>query len=172
MAKKPYTVPCYHSHKPITVGPGTLYGGNCATPFYKDADYYVGLEILGANMNPKAFPWNEGEAFTFHIPNGGVPADVINFVKLVDWIGQKLEAGKSIHVGCIGGHGRTGLVLAAVCVMMGVGENLDPIGFLRSAYCPKAVETAAQVEFLALVFGCKSAVPYYVIKAQGKGYVA
>jgi hypothetical protein len=51
--------------------------------------------------------------------------------------------GKRVEVGCIGGHGRTGTILAC----MGVMAGLDPdssIDFVRSSYCDHAVETRDQ----------------------------
>lgn len=56
-----------------------------------------------------------------------------------------LCAGKRVLVFCMGGHGRTGTVLAALKAML-EPDTEDPIADVREAYCQKAVETDLQAE--------------------------
>lgn len=144
---------CYESHPALPLGGGrVIYGGSCGYPVVTDADIYVGLDYSMAT-NPMQYPWNSGEAFKFLIPDMGVPNDVTEFKKLIDWLSLQLIAQKKVHVGCIGGHGRTGMVLAAlVKVMMG---EVDAISYVRKHYCQKAVESNTQVRFLHEHFGIK-----------------
>lgn len=68
---------------------------------------------------------------------------------LVNGIIAKMEAGKLVEVGCLGGHGRTGTLIACV---LGKVENLtarQAILTLRDRYCEKVVETAAQCLLIA-----------------------
>jgi len=51
--------------------------------------------------------------------------------------------GSTIEVGCIGGHGRTGTVLACMAVLAGV-PGKDAVKFVRDHYCKHAVESARQ----------------------------
>ena len=76
---------------------------------------------------------------------------------MVKWLAKQVEAGKKVHVGCIGGHGRTGLVLAALARVM-IDEK-DAIAYVRKNYCHKVVETTAQVNFLAKHWGIAKADP-------------
>lgn len=65
----------------------------------------------------------------------------------------RIRTGEVVEIGCLGGHGRTGTMLAAV---IGLAEGLDAPAALRevrSRYCPHAVETSAQVELLRCVLG-------------------
>jgi hypothetical protein len=68
-----------------------------------------------------------------------------------------LHDGKSIHVGCIGGHGRTGTVLTAI--MAELTEKTDAIQWVRAHYCKKAVESEEQVDFLVKHYGVTTAKP-------------
>ena len=36
------------------------------------------------------------------------PSNVARFKKLVTWVCTQLQDGKTVHIGCIGGDGRTG----------------------------------------------------------------
>jgi hypothetical protein len=52
-------------------------------------------------------------------------------------------SGERVEVGCIGGHGRTGTILACMGVCAGL-EPAQSINFVRDSYCSHAVETADQ----------------------------
>jgi protein-tyrosine phosphatase len=61
--------------------------------------------------------------------------------------------GKVVEVGCFGGHGRTGTLLALI---IGEVEGLnapEAIKAIRTRYCDKAVETYDQVEGIARYLG-------------------
>lgn len=143
---------CYDSHPPLKIGNYRIYGGSCAYPVVHDADIYVGFDLSMAK-NEMSYPWVAGESFLFYIPDMGVPADRIGFKSLVEWIAKELENNLKVHIGCIGGHGRTGMVLAALVKHM--TGNEDAITYVRKHYCQKAVESNAQVEFLYKEFGIK-----------------
>jgi hypothetical protein len=59
--------------------------------------------------------------------------------------------GKTVHVGCVGGHGRTGIVISAIVAEL-TGKK-DAIQWVRKHYCKKAVESKAQVQFLMKHYG-------------------
>jgi hypothetical protein len=48
-----------------------------------------------------------------------------------------------VEVGCLGGRGRTGTVLACMAILAGV-PSADAVAWVRTAYRPEAVETAEQ----------------------------
>jgi protein-tyrosine phosphatase len=54
-------------------------------------------------------------------------------------------SGKRVWVGCMGGWGRTGLFLALLAKTCGVA---DPVGYVRSHYSPRAVETKEQARYV------------------------
>lgn len=52
---------------------------------------------------------------------------------------------KLVYIGCMGGLGRTGLVLACLLKLHGM---YNPVQIVRTAYNPKAVETTDQMRFV------------------------
>lgn len=161
---------CYSTHPPYEVAPGlVIYGGSCVTPAVTDADVYVGLD-WGMQFQAKPpYPWSAVKndtgpvEFMFRISDMKAPADEVEFRNMVVWLGQQLQAGKKVHVGCIGGHGRTGTLFAALRAHL--MQDPDPITHVRQNYCEKAVESLEQIEFLAKYYGAK---PVMALKAALK----
>ena len=156
---------CYHDHQPlpVTVGGASyeVFGGSCGTPVWEDCDVYVGLDHTMAEHEQR-FPWTEGWAIHYKITDGCAPKNATEFKHLIKWLADQVIDNKKVHVGCIGGHGRTGLVLSALVAELTKGtatEIDDPITYVRVNYCKKAVETNEQIEFLIKHFGCKKVEP-------------
>lgn len=147
---------CSHTHKPLKIGEYFIYGGACASPIVTDADIYVGFEHGMQTFN-KNLPWVEGEAFEFLIVDMGVPPSVELFKGLLKYLSDSLIAGKKVHIGCIGGHGRTGLVLSALVRYM--TNNKEAIQYVRDNYCVKAVESETQINWLNKHFGIDKVKP-------------
>ena len=150
---------CAHTHPALKIEVAgkdtcyTVYGGACGDPVHVNLDIYVALDH-STSHDPQAWPWNGTRQFVyFPIQDMSVPKDPVEFRKMIDWLADQLVMGKSVHVGCLGGHGRTGLVLAALTRVLG-GEE-DAITYVRDHYCKKAVETVEQVNWLAKHFGIK-----------------
>lgn len=81
------------------------------------------------------------------------PANFEEFDNMINWIQDQINDGKTVHVGCLGGHGRTGMVLSAlVYKMLGIE---DAITYVRENYCEEAVETSAQAKWLNTHYGIK-----------------
>lgn len=148
---------CYETHPPLPLGDGlVIYGGSCGHPVVEDADVYVGLDY-SIKKSEKAYPWVPGESFLYPITDMNPPSDADSFKQLIEWLAVQLSANKKVHVGCIGGHGRTGTVFAAlVAVLMG---KKDAIQYVRDNYCQKAVESQSQIAFLMKHYGVSSADP-------------
>lgn len=151
------TTRCYHSHPALPLKDGlVVYGGSCIDPAVLDADVYVGFDY-GMRDDARAYPWNDGVWFQYLITDMKAPKNPESFSQLIDWLILQLSANKKVHLGCIGGHGRTGTVLAAlVARFMGVK---DAIQYVRKNYCDKAVESKEQIDFLMKHFGVSSADP-------------
>ncbi len=75
---------------------------------------------------------------------------------------KKAQEGLWVEVGCIGGHGRTGTVLACMAVLSGVKAS-NAVKWIKKNYCSHAVESSIQewyVEFFdAFVNGGKITEP-------------
>jgi hypothetical protein len=145
-----------------------IFGGNAATPIVKDANVYVSLqdgslsglatEVCGVDKcDPAIDPCSDGKTIeiVFPIDDEGIPGDIPGFQRLVYWICHQLKKGRKVHVGCVGGHGRTGMVLVAIYAQM-TGDK-DAIQYVREHYCCRAVETAPQVKFLMRHYGVSAA---------------
>lgn len=81
-------------------------------------------------------------------PDFGVPGDPALAVTALRSLLDRSRAGKRVEVGCLGGHGRTGTALACLAVLAGY-PAADAVAWIRAEYCPQAVETAEQEEFIA-----------------------
>lgn len=144
---------CWESHKPLPIGVGDktyyIHGGSCLVD-HPDMDVFVGLDF-GMVNSPLMFPWTKGVAFPYYINDMQAPKNIETFMQLIKYLSRELILGKKVFVGCIGGHGRTGTVFAALVTFM--TGNKDSIGYVRKNYCEKAVESATQINFLNTHFG-------------------
>jgi hypothetical protein len=147
---------CYQTHPSLKLGTHVVYGGNAQYPVVKDADIYVSL--TGYNEGHGSYPWEEIPIIEidFKITDMCAPSNPQQFKKMIQWLVEQLNTGKKIHVGCQGGHGRTGVVLSAMAAVMGIE---DATNYVRTHYCKKAVESKEQVDFLAKHFGIKPVAP-------------
>lgn len=156
---------CYETHLALPIGKYKIYGGSASWPVVDDADVYVSLQA-GSTCGCISDPWDEHKVIEvqFSITDGCAPKDPARFKKLIDWICNQLQEGKKIHVGCIGGHGRTGMVLAAIVSQM--TDEKDAIKYVRKHYCHKVVETHSQIAFLEKHYGVKTASPSKTVYVQ------
>jgi hypothetical protein len=69
----------------------------------------------------------------------------------------RARAGERVEVGCLGGQGRTGTVLACMAVLAGVSPS-DAVAWVRRNYSPGAVETPEQ-EAWVLWFAAQAGEP-------------
>lgn len=155
--KQPFKV-CYHNHKALKIGEFKIYGGNASTPIVQDADIYVSLQH-GSNSGLASDPWETElvQEVQYFINDGSCPKNPVRFKKMITWLCNQLQAGKKIHIGCIGGHGRTGLVLSAMVAEM--LKEKDAIQYVRKNYCEKVVESKEQIDFLQKHYGVSHVKP-------------
>lgn len=73
---------------------------------------------------------------------GGVPE---NWAEFLDVLIEELKSGKHVLVYCMGGHGRTGTLIASLIALL-EPETQDPIAAARARHCDHAVETLAQAK--------------------------
>lgn len=152
---------CRESHEPFELGGGEVLGYSCSRP-KEGYDVYVGLARDMTRLYER-YPWQDGgEAtaieFAFPITDMSVPENRGDFRRMIEWLAGQLADGKRVHVGCFGGHGRTGLLLAALVAVV-MPDEKDPIGWVRERHCEKAVESQRQIDFLVEHYGARPAEP-------------
>lgn len=77
----------------------------------------------------------------------GLPRDPATAAATIRDAFARARAGERVEVGCVGGLGRTGTVLACMAVLAGV-PAADAVGWVRRNYHVRAVETPEQEEFV------------------------
>jgi hypothetical protein len=163
---------CYETHKALKIGDWKVYGGSASDPVVHDADIYVSLQ-RGSTSGRISDPWDKRQVveIQYGLVDGSAPdgeRKVARFKKMIEWLCNQLQQGRKIHVGCIGGHGRTGMVLAAM-VAHATGEK-DAITYVRDHYCKKAVESTEQVRFLHEHYGVKKVDGSHFTRSVGSGF--
>lgn len=81
----------------------------------------------------------------------GLPNSCAQAADLILKVFRQAKAGQHIEVGCKGGLGRTGTVLACMAVLAGVAPE-DAVRWVRENYDPEAIETPEQEKWV-LWFG-------------------
>ncbi len=68
----------------------------------------------------------------------------------------RLEPGSKVGLCCLGGHGRTGTMLAILSVLFGVIKGKKcPVAWVRKNYCKEAVESRDQRDYIEYVTDVK-----------------
>ncbi|MVA77072.1 protein phosphatase [Auraticoccus sp. F435] len=97
-------------------------------------------------MDPR---WRPGWPHDHHAwPDLGVPDDASAALAALAALLARARDGEQVEIGCLGGHGRTGTALAALAVLTGEDPR-SAVAWVRARYCPMAVETAEQEEWVA-----------------------
>lgn len=83
----------------------------------------------------------------FHLPiqDFSVPSDDAQVRKALRHVFSSLLRGRNVYVGCMGGFGRTGLMMALIAKVMAYP---DPVQYVRTQYTKQAVETRAQEAYV------------------------
>ena len=76
-------------------------------------------------------------------PDFGVPEDPEAAAGQIAGAFARARRGEVVEVGCLGGSGRTGTVLACMAILAGVAPG-QAVDWVRAAYRPQAVETPEQ----------------------------
>jgi hypothetical protein len=80
-------------------------------------------------------------------PDFGIPSDPERAARQIKEAYARAAAGEVVEIGCLGGLGRTGTVLACMAVLAGIPPG-DAVSWVRRSYHIRAVETAAQAEWV------------------------
>jgi hypothetical protein len=101
---------------------------------------------LGLYLDPAWLPsW---PATVLDWPDFGLPASNEEAFKTIRSVFDRARAGVRVEVGCLGGLGRTGTVLACFAVICGL-VPAEALTWVRKHYDCRAVETPAQEAWVA-----------------------
>lgn len=110
-------------------------------PYDRDTEPDFGL-YLDPRWQP---PWAHEHVSW---PDYGVPDDPESLRVALEALLTRARSGQRVEVGCLGGHGRTGTVLAYLAVLTGVSPAVA-VTWVREQYCELAAETDEQTVFVA-----------------------
>ncbi len=96
---------------------------------------------FGLYLDPAWMP--DWPATTIDWPDFGTPTSSEQAMQAIIETFNLARAGSRVEVGCLGGRGRTGTVLACFAVLCGL-EPEQAVDFVRSGYDPSAIETVEQ----------------------------
>lgn len=137
--------PCHHA--PVHAHKGTLLG--LAGVEHTPEKYDLNIFLSDTYLPEAAYGVEASNVIYYPVSDGQPPKNIRQFSKLINYTVSFLKTGKTVAVSCIGGHGRTGLVLACLIT------KPDPIKFIRQNYCPRAIESWVQEKFIANWHGFK-----------------
>jgi hypothetical protein len=110
-------------------------------------------------------------------PDFDIPADDDSALEAIVDMYNKAEEGWNVEVGCIGGHGRTGTILAVMALLSGIKNPNEAIVWVRKNYCAEAIESGIQewwVEWAHSVFNGEEAPqqPSRTFRSTGNTYTS
>jgi hypothetical protein len=141
-------------HGALTFGDGILTGGSECVNIADVTIHLDSLHLPEQDILDSAGELskdNKQRVIYYPIADMGKPTNLETFTRLLGVIDACMIQGKHVNVHCIGGHGRTGMVLACYA---GKYQGIDkPIEYIRARYCKNAVESLAQINFIAMFTG-------------------
>lgn len=145
-----YTFKCRHYDDAVKFPDGTVvYASSMHDRSFDDETPDWGL-YLDSGWAPN------GMAGIIDWPDYDIPTNYYTAAYMIIDAYRKAKAGYWVEVGCIGGHGRTGTVLACMAVLGGVSHR-KAVQWVRQNYCKDAVECKEQAWFVSwfrsFVFG-------------------
>jgi hypothetical protein len=140
-----FTHKCRHFEKAVVFPDGTIVHGTSKVD-RKPEDHRPDLGLyLDASWTPASI------AYTLKWPDYGLPVWDDVAIQTIQLLLDAARAGKFVEIGCIGGHGRTGTVLAAMATFCGVKPK-QAVKWVRKHYCDEAVETEQQAWWPEFVY--------------------
>lgn len=76
-----------------------------------------------------------------------MPEDAESAARKIEAAFMRARRGELVEIGCLGGSGRTGTVLACMAVLAGV-PPAEAVAWVRDAYKAEAVETVEQEDWV------------------------
>jgi len=148
---------CSHNQTPIKVGRYTVLCSGWSGWAWQDR---VATPDLGVYLDNVWFGASTGVLVAGNVPNAPPALYDTIFIDwadyaatntphlewAVDTIFKYLKLGKRVEIGCFGGHGRTGTLLACLFVKQEKLSAFQAIKQVRIRYCDRAVESKSQME--------------------------
>ncbi len=106
-----------------------------------DRDANVGWRTFGLYLDPRWSPNWPAVVVTWQ--DFGLPEDWDRAAKEIRRAFELAESGEHVEIGCAGGLGRTGTVLACMAVLSGI-DHEKAVEWVRANYDRRAVETDEQ----------------------------
>jgi len=111
-----------------------------------ERDEHLGGREFGLYLDSRWSPTWPAELVDW--PDFGLPADGERAAAQIRAAFARARSGEGVEVGCAGGLGRTGTVLACMAVLAGVAPG-DAVAWVRGNYRAGAVETPEQEQWVA-----------------------
>ncbi len=132
-----YFYKCRHEHFKVKMPDGVnIYASSVSERAEDDK-----IPDWGLYLDPSWKP--RGMAGFIEWPDYKLPLDWEAAALMIVDAYRKASTGSWVEVGCIGGHGRTGTVLACMAVLGGLYPE-EAIRYIKTEYCSSATDTAAQ----------------------------
>jgi len=106
-----------------------------------DRNEHLSGRDFGLYMDPRWNPTWPAEIIDW--PDFGLPRDGARAAAQIRAAFSRAKGGQGVEIGCLGGLGRTGTVLACMAVLAGL-DSLDAVAWVRKNYRSGAIETPDQ----------------------------
>lgn len=143
---KSTAIMCYHYGVGVDIGDDTIVHGST---LHSAESHYDDMPEFGLYADPAWQPTWPSEFINW--PDFGEPSYLLGAVHKIIHALFLAQKGSRVEIGCIGGHGRTGTILAVMTVMMG-RDPKQAIYHIRKHYCEFAIETPIQAWFITAVY--------------------
>lgn len=139
-------VVCQHTEDPVTFPDGT----RVLASGWLERARSASAPDFGLYLDPAWQPtW---PAVMLDWPDFGVPTDAAVADREIVAAFDRARRGEAVEVACVGGHGRTGTVLACMAILAGV-PTTEAVEWVRSTYCRRAVQEPGQQYWVENRFG-------------------
>lgn len=139
--------PCRHYHQEVYLNDATSVFCSSMNNDRKHGGETQPVPDFGLYADYGWRPWWRNEFINW--PDFKLPVDYDMAFEQIDSAYQRILKGEVVEIGCIGGHGRTGTMLA--CLYALANQEMDGskvIEWVRSTYCPQAIEGVSQEWFV------------------------
>jgi protein-tyrosine phosphatase len=131
-------VVCQHTEQPVTFPDGTVvlasgWLSRAAGQWRPSYGLYLDPSWAPVDWPHVMLDW----------PDFGVPTSTDAAVDEIRGAFSRARQGEAVEVACVGGHGRTGTVLACMAILAGVPVD-QAVAWVRKVYCARAVQEPAQ----------------------------
>lgn len=134
---------CRHYQQPVTMPDGTVI-------YASSSRSWAAESTTGPMFTPDLGIYLDGcwkpDTIAYHVgcPDYNIPLPSVTQVLWIAEEGLRLaREGQRVEVGCIGGHGRTGLMLAVMATLT-QPDIEDAVTYVQTNYCSHAVESEVQ----------------------------